>query len=650
LLPWLLAAIGLAAYANSLAGPFIYDDAIAIVENRSIRHLWPLRDVLSPPSDTPVAGRPVVNATLAVNYRIGGLDVRGYHAFNVVVHVLCGLLVFGIVRRTLANGPQDRLRDGSAALAGACTLLWMVHPIQTECVNYVTQRSESVMALFFLLTLYCAIRAAGSRQALPWSAAAVFSCALGMASKEAMVTAPVVVALYDWAYRNEPYRTLWRRRRGLYAGLAATWVVLAVLMAGGPRAGTVGFGHGITGGEYALNQCVAIAGYLGLVVWPDPLLLDHGFPQRLSIGHVLPFAILMAAMVAATVLLFIRRPRLGFPMLWFLVILAPTSSFVPIATEVAAQRRMYLPLAGLVVLAVVVAYAVLETVAKRPRLVGAVVVSAVVVAAPLIVVTWRQNARYRDPVAMWEASALAVPDNHRARTNLGIALATGGQLDEAIEQFEASLGIEPDAARTSYNLANALAAQGRLDEAIGRYRTVLEAEPDSAEAHHNLGIALGKQGDLVGATRHFREAVRQKPRDAEARHNLGKALALGGRPTEALDHLRRASQLQPGWAAPSRDAAWILATWPAPDTRNGAEAIALARRAAALTGRGDSRTLDTLAAAYAESGRFDEAAGTAQQALALAEAVGDDGLAKGIRARLALYRRHEPYRASKAEP
>ena len=262
-----------------------------------------------------------------------------------------------------------------------------------------------------------------------------------------------------------------------------------------------------------------------------------------------------------------------------------------------------------------------------------------------LVVTWRRNALYRDPVAMWEASALAVPGNHRARTNLGIALATDRRLDEAIEQFEASLKIEPDAARTSYNLANALAAQGRLDEAIGRYRAVLAAEPDTAEAHHNLGIALGKQGDLVGATRHLQEAVRLKPRDAEARYNLGKALALDGRATEALDHLRRAAQFQPGWAAPARDAAWVLATWPAADTRDGAEAITLAERAAALTGRGDSRTLDTLAAAYAESGRFDDAAATAQDALALAEAAGDDDLAEGIRTRLALYRRRTPYRA-----
>jgi tetratricopeptide (TPR) repeat protein len=471
-----------------------------------------------------------------------------------------------------------------------------------------------------------------------------------MASKEAMVTAPVVVALYDWAYRDEPCGTLWRRRRGLYAGLAATWVVLAFLMAGGPRAGTVGFGHGITGWEYALNQCLAIAGYLKLVVWPDPLILDHGFPQPLSIGDVLPFAVLLAALVAAAVLLFIRRPRLGFPVLWFLVILAPTSSLVPIATEVAAERRMYLPLAGLVVGAVAVGYALLEMVTKRPRPVAVGTLTAVLVAAPLIVVTWRRNALYRDPVAMWEASAVAVPTNHRARTNLGIALATSGQLDEAIAQFEASLDLEPDVARTSYNLANALAAQGRLDEAIGRYRIVLAAEPESAETHHNLGIALGKQGDRVGATRHFRDAVRLEPRDAEAHYNLGKALALGGRATEALDHLRRAAQIQTGWAAPVRDAAWLLATWPEAEARDGSEAIALAERAAALTGHGDSRTLDTLAAAYAESGRFDDATRTARQALALAEAAGNDGLAQAIRARLALYRRQTPYRAPKAEP
>jgi tetratricopeptide (TPR) repeat protein len=458
-----------------------------------------------------------------------------------------------------------------------------------------------------------------------------------------------MVALYDWAYRGEPYAAVLRRRAGLYAGLAATWVVLAVLMAGGPRASSVGTGHGVSAMTYALNQCVVIPGYLKLAVWPDPLLLDYGFPRELSIGDALPGAALLAALLAATALLLRRHPALGFPAAWFFVTLAPTSSMVPIATEVAAERRMYLPLAGLIVLAVAGAYALAAATANRRLRVGAVLALAVLAAAPLAAATCRRNSTYRDPVAMWAASVRAVPDNPRARTNLGIALATRGRLDDAIDQFEASLRIAPDATRAGSNLANALAAQGKLPEAIARYRAVLAIEPDSPAAHHHLGLALATLGDRDGAIRHYREAVRLDPRDAEAHHDLGKALARGGRASEALDHLRRAAEIQPSWAAPAREAAWLLATWKSADVRDGVEAVTLGQRAAVLTGRGDARSLDTLAAAFAEAGRFADAAAAAGEALALAEAVGDGQLAGEIRARLALYRNRTPYRAAATE-
>jgi hypothetical protein len=348
----------------------------------------------------------------------------------------------------------------------------MVHPVQTECVNYITQRTESIMALFYLLTLYCAIRASSRPRALAWNAASIISCGLGMASKEVMVTAPLMVALYDWAYRSEPYAQVLRRRLGLYAGLAATWAVLAVLMAGGPRSATVGFGHGISGWAYALNQCVEIVGYLKLAAWPDPLILDYGFPRRLTFGEALPYAVLLVALVVATILLFVRWPRLGYPAVWFFAILAPSSSIIPIATEVAAERRMYLSLAGLVVLLVV---AVWVLVARAPaphrRVAGAIVL--VLAMLPLVWATRQRNSLYRDPVAIWEASVRAVPDNHRALTNLGIVLATGGRFGEAINAFEEALRIKPDTPRTGYNLANALAAQGRVGEAAAIAREAL---------------------------------------------------------------------------------------------------------------------------------------------------------------------------------
>jgi tetratricopeptide (TPR) repeat protein len=367
-------------------------------------------------------------------------------------------------------------------------LLWTVHPLQTECVNYVTQRSESLMALFYLLTLYCAIRAEAGRRALAWQAASVVACALGMAAKESMVTAPLMVALYDWAYRAEPWRSVLQRRVGLYAGLAATWGVLAWLVAGGPRAATVGLGLDTSASDYLLNQLVAVTTYLRLIVWPDPLVLDYGFPGDLTIRDVLPQLILVAGVVAGAAVLLARRPPAGYPVVWLLVTLAPTSSVVPIVTEVAAERRMYLPLAGAIAILVAAAWLLAARGpagrwASRRR--AAAVAVLVGVVGPLVGVTWRRNALYRDPVALWQATVAAVPGNHRAHTNLGAALVAERRLDEAIERFELALRIKPRTAQTGYNLANALAATDRVDEAAAMAREALawaEASGDEALA------------------------------------------------------------------------------------------------------------------------------------------------------------------------
>ena len=437
---FLLAAIGCALYAGTLTAGFIYDDAAAIVDNASIRRPGDLAGVLRPPRNTPMAGRPVVNLTLAVNHAAGGLDARGYHAFNIAVHLCCSLLLYGIVLRTLTG------REGRA-MAFAAALLWMLHPLQSECVAYVTQRTGSVMALFFLLTLYCAIRG--------WSAAAIVACALGMASKESMVTAPLMVVLYDWAYRDEPWRDVLRRRRGLYAGLGATWLVLLALMAGGPRSATVGFGLGVSAWQYGLNQCVAVVGYLRRAVWPGPVILDYGFPRPLTVLDAAPSAVILLALLAGTAWLLLRRPRLGYPAAWFFAILGPTSSIVPIATEVAADRRVYLALAGPVVLAVVAGFAMTRLPGRaRTRARFAMVTAA---ALALGVATWHRTETYRDPVELWERSVRAVPGNHRALTNLATALAARGDVEQAAVRLRQALEIEPASSVAAANLEALLA-------------------------------------------------------------------------------------------------------------------------------------------------------------------------------------------------
>jgi len=277
----LLILAALAVYRNSFAGPFIFDDALSIQENATIRHLWPIWQPLSPPHDgfITVAGRPIINLSLAVNYAGGGYDVWGYHALNLAVHILAGLALFGIVRRTLLrprfNGRFDAVADG---LAFAVALLWMVHPLQTESVTYIVQRAESIMGLFYLLTLYFFIRGADSARSRWWYVLCVIACALGMASKEVMASAPLMVMLYDRTFVSGSFRETWRRHWKLYVALAGTWVVLGYLMFF-----TANYGNDLANTRlqwvgrwaYLLTEPGVILHYLQLSVWPHPLCFDY---------------------------------------------------------------------------------------------------------------------------------------------------------------------------------------------------------------------------------------------------------------------------------------------------------------------------------------------------------------------------------------
>src|ERR1043166_3258209 len=163
-MPYVIVGLGALAYANSLGGPFIYDDLDSVPNNLQIRHLWPLRKAISAPPMTTVSGRPVVCLSLALNYAISGLNVWSYHAFNIAVHLASALLLFAIVNRTLLRPVfAGRFERAAPWLAAASTTLWMLHPIQTEAVTYVIQRTELLVGFFFLLTLYCALRSWSSR-------------------------------------------------------------------------------------------------------------------------------------------------------------------------------------------------------------------------------------------------------------------------------------------------------------------------------------------------------------------------------------------------------------------------------------------------------------------------------------------------------
>ncbi|HTS16689.1 MAG TPA: tetratricopeptide repeat protein [Verrucomicrobiae bacterium] len=545
--PVLIIAVGFWAYHNSFHGPFIFDDGPSITDNPHIRHLWPLFDAMSAPPGSPVDGRPVVCLTLALNYAWGGLNVRGYHAFNLMVHVASALVLFGIVRRTLqARKSHGRFGNAAGWLAAAIALIWEVHPLQTESVTYVVQRTELLMGLFLLLTLYCALRGATSTRPLVWCVGAVASCALGMGSKEVMVCAPLIVLLYDRVFLAASFRELWQRRGGLYLGLAATWLILAGLVARKTREAT-GLGvHGITSWNYLKTEAGVIVYYLQLSLWPKNLVIDYyDWPITSSLRSALVPGAIVVGLLGATVCAFRRRPELGFLGAWFFLVLAPTSSFLPSFGEVAAERRMYLPLAAVITAVVLGAFALGKRFFTNRR--GAVLgcLAGGCLVATLMSLTIQRNRDYRSALAIWQDALQKRPHNARAHDNLGVTLVHLGRVAEAVEHYQAELQIEPGYLGGHYNLGIALATLGRPEEAVEQYQQALLIRPGYADAHNNLGIALIQVGRLPEAIEHFEEALRLNPHLADAHYNLGIALAQTGRLPEAMGHWEQALRIEP---------------------------------------------------------------------------------------------------------
>ena len=580
----LIVAAGAATYWNSLGGPFVWDDQIAIVTNHTIQHLWPLSDALRPPRETPVAGRPIVNLSFAINYAMGGLSETGYHIANIAVHIVCALLLFGIVRRTLRkNGPGAL--PGADATALVASLLWMLHPLQSDAVDYITQRTESLMALFFLLTLYCAIRArrAAPGRTVRWNVASILACGCGMASKESMVTAPAIVLLYDRAFEFDSIGEAIRARKYLYAGLAATWLELGALEWGQPRS-TVGTSTTVSGWTYLLNQVQMIARYLRLSVWPGPLVLDYGLPRAVAIRDVIPAALVVMPLLIATGVALVRWPRIGFLAAAFFLTLAPTSSVIPITSEVGAERRMYLPFAALAVLAAVALRRSVEGAGangsrmRRARIAGSL--TAIVLAA-LAVRTVYRNAEYATSLGLWRtvverrphgrarmalatemlaagdhAGALehlreAVRDFPDARFGLGTELIVDGKTDEGIAELRQFIAAQPSSlnripARTL--LGQAFWSQGRLEEAAEQFRSVLKMAPTNDGVRMDLADVLSTQKRYDEASVEYRALLASQPNNSTIETRLAANLMGSGRRSEAIDQLQEALQLDPGSA------------------------------------------------------------------------------------------------------
>ena len=524
-----------AAYRHTLHVPFTFDDDDSISKNPTIRSL---ATGLFPPTNSgiTVSGRPVLNLTFAINYYFGAINPLGYHIGNLLIHLLAALCLFGVVRRTLRL-PVLAGKYGAHAtpLAWLIAALWALHPLQTESVTYVVQRAESLVSLFYLLTLYLFIRSV-ERPSRLWPVLACVACCLGMTAKEVMASAPLVIFLYDRTFVSGTFRASWQRHRRLHLSLAAGWLLLgAMLLASGGRGNSVGFGR-ISWWEYALMQGSAITRYLWLSFVPRDQVFDYGPILEKRPEVLLAGLLVMVPLFAATVYALIKRPLAGFLGAGFFLILAPSSSIIPVTTQTMAEHRMYLSLAAVVTGVVLLCHRTL------PRYWWCALLPLVPI---LGAVTVRRNAVYLTEESIWADVVQKVPVNFRALNNLAATYLVQDRLDEASFRLQQALKIEPDYTVSLSNLGQTMVYQAVKQAGLDRAATGDLVEGVDFKRKNTEANKLLADEKVIGGLALLKKAIQQEPESAGYLARYGSSLLALREPEAALVQLEKAARLDP---------------------------------------------------------------------------------------------------------
>ncbi|GAB4483111.1 MAG: tetratricopeptide repeat protein [Thermodesulfovibrionales bacterium] len=591
----------LLAYSNTLNASFHFDDYVNIVENPAIRDFGYFTDpslVARLDSSNGFNGplftmRYVGYLSFALNYAVGGLDVRGYHLVNILIHIASSLLLFRLLvllQRSLyvSQGREKTIPGAGGSVAIVAAALFAVHPLQTQAVTYIVQRFASLAAMFYLLAmvLYVRWRLTRDRQAACDHAqgevlgrggasgrllygGSLLAAVLAIKTKEFAVTLPFMMAGIEFLFFGRA-----ARKSALYLApffLVPLLVPLSFAGADGILARSSGIDEAaarisgaqgsISRTEYLFTQMRVIVTYLRMLAFPFNQSNDHDHPVYSSLFAwpvALSCAVLAAVLVSAA-WAYVRSRRehnedgrrlrlTAFGMLWFVVTMMPESSIIPI-NDVMFEHRLYLPSAGVFLAfscAVDALFQKWRSGASCLRKVMAGMMALMVIA--LAVATHARNATWITSERLWEDAVRKGPRKARPHSVLGTAYALQNRLPEAIAQFRAAIEIDPADSETHYALGLASAGMGRIEDAIAAYQTAVRLNVAYLNAHLNLGAAYARLGRMEDAAKAYKTAIMIKPDSAQAHNNLGNAYSALGRQDEAVGEYAIALQLKPDLA------------------------------------------------------------------------------------------------------
>lgn len=551
--PWilglLLAVAVFLAYSNTLRSPFVYDDYTDLIENTSIRRLWPLKDVFYT-SGKGFLSRPFVNLTFAIDYAIGGLRPFIFHCTNLLIHLGAALALLGIMRRALVLPIfEDRFKKHVSELALVIAACWALHPLATEAVSYITQRYESAMSLFVLVTFYSLLRSLDSARPVLWQILASISCLLALSSKEVAVSLPLLIVIFDRIFLANSFKQLWTKRKILYVGMLCAWIIFAIIQIYAVKRSFAGFELRMPWWRYAINQPAVMLHYLHLAIWPRHLVLDYFWPEAKAWKVLVPGILSIATLLGFTLWSLSRKPTLGFLPLFFFTILAPTSSVMPIL-DLAVEHRMYLPLAA-VIIAITIA---IHTVGSKVNLNNPtwshwskliLLSSLATTCAALGIRTYLRNEDYRNPLDLWRSVTETMPNNPRGHNNYAFCLAEAGYLQESLKHYEKSVTLAPRMSLFHSNYGVTLARAGEISKSIDELRVAVTLEPTNSKYLNQLGFVLFQKGSADGAMTCFQIAHQLNPRDELSYAGFAVVSETQKRYMEAKHYVLEAIKLNP---------------------------------------------------------------------------------------------------------
>ncbi len=655
----------LLAYQPIWHAGYIWDDDHYVTGNLTLHSLKGLWQIWFVPGATPQY-YPMAFTGFWVEYHLWQLNPLGYHLTNVLLQALNAILLWTVLRRLDVPG---------AWLAAA---IFALHPVCVESVAWVSEIKNVLSGAFYLSAALVYLRFDRTRNwRLYFLALGLF--VLGLMSKTVIATLPAALLLVFWWQRG---KLSWKQDvlplipffvAGVGAGLFTAWMEWAFV-------GARGSGYDFTFIERTLIAGRVIWFYLGKLIWPVDLIFIY---PRWHVSQVIWWQYLFpATALLITLGLWLLSRRNRGPLaawLFFVGTLFPALGFFnvyPFRYSFVADHFQYLAMIGPLTLAVAGIDKLFRHLRNErefwePKFCGTLLLV-------LGGLTWLQCGMYANQETLWRVTLARNPDCWMARNNLGFILIHKGEVDEAMAQFQKALQINPkdppswnnvgnvllhwgkvneaipyfqkalqvnpNYVEARNNLGSALLQEGKVDQAIAQFQKALLIDPDSVEARGNLGNVMLQEGKVDEAIACYQKALQLSPHNANLYNNLGNALSRQGHFEQSIAHYQAAIKLEPNNPSFLNNLAWLLATCPEARVRNGQQAVQLAERVCQLTDYEQPQLICTLAAAYAETGRFEDAVAASGKAHELALALGQQALALHSQKLLELFKAHRPYR------